>query len=114
MSAGLGAWVPMAKRLPPTNTPILICASDGTVCAAEFEHEPARDWIWWNGAGFSGYEWDWDWECVSQPWKGVTHWMPLPGAPNVEFSGDAPLHGAASAGTQGSASDGPKKGSANE
>ena len=87
LSAGLGAWVPMAERLPPTNTPILICASDGTVCAAEFEHEPARDWIWWNGAGFSGYEWDWNWECVSQPWKGVTHWMPLPEAPNVVIQG---------------------------
>ena len=32
------------------------------------------------------------------------------GRSNVEFSGGAPLHGAASAGTQGSASDGPEKG----
>jgi hypothetical protein len=31
-------------------------------------------------------------------------WRMLPKTPNVEFSGDAPLHGAASAGTQGSAS----------
>lgn len=30
--------------------------------------------------------------------------------PNVEFSGGAPLHGAASAGTPGSAAAGPKKG----
>lgn len=30
-----------------------------------------------------------------------THWMPLPKAPNVEFSGGAPLFGATSAGTQG-------------
>lgn len=81
LSDGLGAWVPMAERLPPTNTPILICASDGTVCAAEFEHEPARSWVWWNGAGFGGHEWDWNWEMVSEPWRGVTHWMPLPKPP---------------------------------
>lgn len=37
-----------------------------------------------------------------------------PMMPNVEFSGGAPLHGAASAGTQGSASDGPENGGANE
>ena len=101
LSAGLGEWVPMAKRLPPTNTPILICASDGTVCSAEFEHEPERDWIWWNGAGFSGDEWDWNWECVSQPWKGVTHWMPLPEAPNVQVQGASQALSRSSPGTQG-------------
>jgi hypothetical protein len=79
------AWVPMAERLPPTNTPILICVSDGTMCVAKFEHEPARNWIWWDGVGFSGYEWEWDWEwkCFREPWKGVTHWMLLPAPPKA-------------------------------
>ena len=39
--------------------------------------------------------------CVAKP-DGNSNWRPL--MPNVEFSGGAPLHGAASAGTQGYAS----------
>ena len=82
LSEGLGAWVPMAERLPPTKTPILVCAYDGTVAAAEFEHEPDRDWLWWNGAGFGGYEWDWNWDDGgARPSHGVTHWMHLPPPP---------------------------------
>lgn len=81
LTAGLGAWVPMAEKLPPTNKPILICASDGTVCAAEFYHEPALNWLGWGAVGFGGPEWEWDWERASEPWKGVTHWMPFPAPP---------------------------------
>jgi hypothetical protein len=76
---GLGAWVPMAERLPPTNTPVLVCAYDGTVTAAKFEHEPAKDFLWWHGAGFGGHEWEWNWDASSaRPWRGVTYWMPMP------------------------------------
>lgn len=78
-SEGLGAWVPMAERLPPTDTPILVCAYNGTVTAAVFERAPRMRW---SGAGFSGHEWEWDWDNSDvRPWCGVTHWMPLPAGP---------------------------------
>lgn len=82
LSSVLCDWVPMAERLPPTNTPILVCAYEGTITAAEFEHEPERNWVWWEGVGFSGSDWEWEWNDGDEhPWRGVTHWMPLPAPP---------------------------------
>jgi hypothetical protein len=75
------AWIKMDDERPPQNVPVLVRAHDGTITAASWES--GENWEWWNGAGFGGYEWEWDW-LDREPWRGVTHWMPLPLGPETE------------------------------
>jgi hypothetical protein len=74
-------WVSMEERLPPTQTPILICTHDGRVTAAEFEHHQRMGWVGWSPVAFTGYDVDGEWDVDGLPWEGVTHWMPLPAPP---------------------------------
>ena len=87
LSAGLGAWMPIATA-PKDGSDILAYNPATRKHVVVFWKRDA--WIFP--------------ELVFS--SSITHWMPLPDAPNVEFSGDAPPFGAASAGTQGYASGG--------
>ena len=66
-------WINIRKKKPEHGQHCLICAGS-TVTAAKADAKSFRDGvIWWDGCGFSGYEWQYDF-----PNEQVTHWMPLP------------------------------------
>lgn len=74
-------WINLDEQMPPTDTPVLVRACDGTVVVAALEYKraeaPRKDWVWWNAVGFSGYEWEWAWDDRGR-WRGATHWCLLP------------------------------------
>lgn len=73
------AWRPISEA--PEGEEILILGRDGSRCAALFTRESYG--IWWQPIGFGGHDWEWAWETVSEPWRGVTHWQPLPPPPSA-------------------------------
>ena len=77
-------WRDVAEELPQEAQEVLFVRGGKTV----------------HGAWIGGIFWH------SNKKMAAAYWMPLPLPPNVEFSGGAPLHGAASAGTKGYASGG--------
>ena len=104
LSAGVGAWLPIETA--PANTDILCYSEDyeprffvgryslvekrDEVLVSESTHKSGRRRIYEER---TTTEREWGNECPS--W-GATHWMPLPEAPNVEVTGAAQLHRAAS------------------
>ena len=76
-------WTAMDDCMSPVNTPVLVLGHDGTISLAKLDYAPAgvrqkgKEWVWWDGVGFGGYEWEWDWEAPGR-WRGVTHWCLLP------------------------------------
>ena len=94
-------WKPITTADKDREAPSILLACDGAmtpIYCGRWRHgylgEPQQDVF--------------AWRCDSSGrFANPTHWMELPAKPsNVEFSGGAPLHGAASAGTQGYASGG--------
>jgi hypothetical protein len=73
------AWRPIEKA--PENQEILILGRDGSRCAAMFKRESYG--LWWCPVGFGGHEWEWSWETATEPWRGATHWQPLPPPPSA-------------------------------
>lgn len=99
---GLGAWIECTDRLPEPGMPVLVACGRHVLRAAhapkfglsedqwgEFlpdggEYDADTDMTYWPEGW---YEWnqheETHWMLDSNP----THWMPLPQAPNVMFSG---------------------------
>jgi hypothetical protein len=108
LNVGLGGWF-SSDTAPKDGTKILVFESCGELAISHWfemshiEYEPVGDLFRRveikDGGAWNSNHFDF--------------WMPLPDTPkyeltgsallpaNVEFSGDAPLHGAASAGTKG-------------
>lgn len=71
-------WIKFEDKLPENEKAILITNGE-IVTVATFDAKaysyPER-MAFFDGHGFSGYEWDWLFDENS-----ITHWMPLPEAP---------------------------------
>lgn len=85
-TAGLGAWISTSRQLPSDETPVLIFRN-GEIRVGERR---------WEYPGFEDtYRAFWYWDDPNddgQAWEDnndVTHWMPLPEAPNAELRGRA-------------------------
>ena len=71
--AGKPKWIPVTERLPDKNGEYICRHTDKSVHSAEYE----------SIYGSFGYWFDF-WEDEYKEWidyEGVTHWMPLPAAP---------------------------------
>lgn len=81
-------WISINEKPPSANTPVLICAHDGTIDVAileyvNWDHGPTS--ASWDVVGVEGYEWEITWKDDRKPWQGVTHWMPCPSLPQKEI-----------------------------
>lgn len=96
----LGAWVPVAERLPDSGKPVLVCYRNGAglvrriravwVAAKSCEASPESEIGEYDEASDTYYEpegwyetidnWD-DYTAVAVYQGTVTHWMPLPAPP---------------------------------
>lgn len=71
-------WISVKDRLPKWKEGVLV--TDGnvvTVASLDYWDGWPK---WWDGHGFSGYEWEFDFSNNFEDGK-VTHWMPLPNPP---------------------------------
>ena len=62
------AWIKCSERLPEKSVNVLVANRRGK----QYDIDKA----WWNGLYFD--------RCGKKPYWNVTHWMPLPDAPEVE------------------------------
>lgn len=63
-----GEWIKCSERLPEKSKNVLVANRRGK----QYDIDKA----WWNGLYFD--------RCGKKPYWNVTHWMPLPDAPEVE------------------------------
>lgn len=70
-------WISVKDRLPEHRV-ICIITDGHNVAMASADRTMPRCEIWWDGEGFSGYEWEWHFE--------PTHWTPM----NAQLPNDSP------------------------
>ena len=68
LSSVPSAWIKCSERLPEKSVNVLVANRRGK----QYDIDKA----WWNGLYFD--------RCGKKPYWNVTHWMPLPDAPEVE------------------------------
>ncbi len=68
LQAEVPRWIPVTERLPEMSQNVLVANKRGKIYDI--------DKAWWNGMYFD--------RCGKKPYFNVSHWMPLPDAPEVE------------------------------
>ena len=93
LSAGLGAWISAEDGLPPPHQTVIVF---GMKWYAKKHYQVMAAWRThdWEQKDYGDAEWEGRYsgfDVCTRPLKNVTHWMPLPEAPNVEVTGSPAL-----------------------
>ena len=86
LTVGLGAWIPVAVKLPKPHETVIVFGmkrygkKHAHVMAAWQTYD-------WERIDYGKAEWEGrhpGFDVCERPLKNVTHWMPLPDAPNMK------------------------------